>query len=296
MPADSTDTKAVLDTMDVGVFALGADGKVVCWSAGAERLTGQTADAMIGAPPPRILPLPPRKKIDPTCPAVATLRDGVTRRLDASLGCPGGAWLSVRVRITPLGDMDAPSGVVVVFHENSEKLALLQRIAELEQTALLDPLTGVANRRFVEDHLNVCMDQNTRYGWPFGLIFMDIDRFKAVNDEYGHEAGDQVLKHLAHVLDVRLRSFDLVGRWGGEEFIVICLNVGETDLRELAGRLREYVEAASFDYEGRKIAITVSIGATYPRREDTVRTLIQRADGLMYQSKQAGRNRVTFGE
>lgn len=293
-PNESTHREAVLDAMDAGVFELDAEGKVAYWSQGAERLTGRPARTMVGAAPPRLRPLGARPKGEPPRPALATLRDGVTRRADVHLACPGGAWMPAHVRVTPIGGVDAPTGVVVVFVENSEKLALLARVAELEQTALLDPLTGVANRRFVEDHLKVCMAQNTRYGWPFGLMFLDIDHFKTVNDQYGHETGDEALKHLAQVLDARLRSFDLVGRWGGEEFIIVCLNVDQPNLHELADRLRQYVERATFEHKGRKIAITVSLGATYPRPEDTVRSLIQRADELMYQSKQAGRNRVTF--
>ena len=124
----------------------------------------------------------------------------------------------------------------------------------------------------------------------------DIDRFKTVNDRYGHATGDQVLAMVARTLQSNLRSWDAVGRWGGEEFLVLCRNVDAPTLREVAERLRLLVESSHCRGEdGGDVQVTVSAGGTMTGFEDTPELLVARADALMYRSKQDGRNRISFG-
>jgi diguanylate cyclase (GGDEF)-like protein len=132
-----------------------------------------------------------------------------------------------------------------------------------------------------------------RYGWPFGLLFVDVDEFKRINDEHGHLTGDEVLRMVAQTLSRSVRSFDFVGRWGGEEFIAIIRNATEKTLRSVANRCRTLIENSSLIDHEREIRVTISIGATLARHEDSMETLFQRADQLMYQSKAAGRNRIS---
>lgn len=134
-----------------------------------------------------------------------------------------------------------------------------------------------------------------QHGYPFGLLFLDIDHFKAVNDTYGHEMGDQALRNIAATLSSNLRSADTCGRWGGEEFIVILADTDATALLRVAEKLRTLVERSTFMAEDREVIITASIGATLVGKNDTVKTIIKRADTLMYQGKLNGRNRVTVG-
>jgi diguanylate cyclase (GGDEF)-like protein len=138
------------------------------------------------------------------------------------------------------------------------------------------------------------IDEMQRYGWPCGLIFLDIDNFKIVNDTYGHNVGDRVLMMVARTLSVNLRSHDLLGRYGGEEFVAIITNLNMAQLHSSANRLRLLVEKSSLDTEYSTIQVTVSIGATVVRPEDTVETAITRADLFMYNSKIGGRNRVSI--
>jgi diguanylate cyclase (GGDEF)-like protein len=173
-------------------------------------------------------------------------------------------------------------------------MAALQRIKELQEMAYVDPLTGVANRAFTEINLRAKLDEMERYGWPFGVLFVDIDHFKDVNDRFGHDVGDQALRSVAKTLAGNARSFDLVGRWGGEEFLVASVNVDEEKIRLLGERFRALIGSSRVASNAGPINVTVSIGATLAREGDRVDTLVKRADELMYESKKAGRNRVTF--
>jgi diguanylate cyclase (GGDEF)-like protein len=186
-------------------------------------------------------------------------------------------------------------GAVESFIDASPLQSALERISILEREALMDGLTGIGSRRFLEINLSARLDEMVRYGWPFSVLFVDIDHFKDVNDTYGHEVGDRVLAMVAKTLAGALRSFDLAGRFGGEEMLAVLPNIGrERPLTEVAERVRRLVEASYLTLDdGRLVAVSVSIGATMARPGDTVQSLVTRADGAMYASKQQGRNRVT---
>lgn len=139
------------------------------------------------------------------------------------------------------------------------------------------------------------LEERGRYGIPFGVMFMDIDDFKTVNDCYGHDTGDRVLQFVARTLNANSRPFDLYGRWGGEEFVGIARNVTPADLKQMGQRLRKLVERSFLVVEDRRLQVTISIGATLATDCDTIESLIHRSDALMYQSKAAGKNRLTFG-
>jgi diguanylate cyclase (GGDEF)-like protein len=157
----------------------------------------------------------------------------------------------------------------------------------------LDPLTGIGNRRYVEGRLNAKLDQTRRYGWPLGLVFLDIDHFKVVNDTYGHAAGDEVLRMVARTMGTGSRTFDVVGRWGGEEFIAGLTSIEPPEAADAGERLRVLIESATVPIRDSRVRVTVSVGVTCARLDDTFESLVARADQLMYESKARGRNRVT---
>ena len=157
-----------------------------------------------------------------------------------------------------------------------------------------DALTGVANRRALILALDRDVARAVRSGEPYALLMLDIDHFKAVNDSHGHRAGDQVLCHVAAILRARLRAQDMVGRYGGEEFLVLLPDTPLRGAADLAESLRQAVAQAPCLYEGRSIAVTVSIGIFGGRLEpaDSWDMLIHTADQALYAAKAAGRNRV----
>ncbi len=133
-----------------------------------------------------------------------------------------------------------------------------------------------------------------RFGWGFGVLRMDSDHFKNVNDIWGHPAGDAVLRVAARTLAHNARSFDLVGRWGGEDFLAVVSGVDESKLHTVASRFRALVEQSNLDYEADRISVTVSVGGAIAQAADTEESLLERAGQHLYQSKAPGQNRVTL--
>lgn len=161
-----------------------------------------------------------------------------------------------------------------------------------ETEARTDALTGLPNRRYFLESLTRDLARAEREGKPLALMSLDIDHFKAINDQYGHAAGDLALQHLAHTLSEWVRGSDITARIGGEEFAIACLSASAGDARLLGERLRTAIEASCAEYNGTRFRFTVSIGIAFREDRDNVASLLQRADVALYAAKQAGRNRV----
>jgi diguanylate cyclase (GGDEF)-like protein len=170
---------------------------------------------------------------------------------------------------------------------------LVAQNKQLELLAITDQLTGLCNRLQLDRTLAEERARHLRYGKIFSLLILDIDKFKAVNDSFGHPVGDQVLLGIARILQAGVREVDVVGRWGGEEFLVICRETALEGALLLAEKLRLAVECHVFDSVGSKSA---SIGVATFRPGESVIETINRADAALYQAKHAGRNRVVCGE
>ncbi|MFT7860325.1 MAG: diguanylate cyclase [Sulfurimonas sp.] len=160
---------------------------------------------------------------------------------------------------------------------------------KLEELALTDYLTGLYNRSKIDEVLEYHINHAKRYETGFGVIMIDIDFFKEVNDTYGHQAGDLVLQEFAKILKNNARITDTVGRWGGEEFLVILEQISESNLLQVANKLRTTIEGHNFPVAGHK---TASFGTTLYQENDTAETLIEKADKALYNAKTSGRNRV----
>jgi diguanylate cyclase (GGDEF)-like protein/PAS domain S-box-containing protein len=292
--------REIINNLRDGLYIVDKQRRIVYWNASAERISGFTQEEVVGSScADNILchvDLTGNSLCCGDCPLSATLEQGTSRDVEIFLRHKDGHRVPVAARITALrGDDGQVIGGVETFSDLSSKTADELRLKELEKLALLDQLTQIANRLYLERELEARLDELARYGTPFGVMFMDIDLFKLVNDKYGHETGDRVLQYVARTLNANSRTFDLYGRWGGEEFVGIARNVTPADLKHMAQRLRKLVEKSFLMVEGHKLGVTISIGATMALATDSITTLIQRADALMYQSKSAGRNRITFG-
>jgi diguanylate cyclase (GGDEF)-like protein len=165
--------------------------------------------------------------------------------------------------------------------------------AELKSLARLDPLTGVNNRRALVEVIDHALDAAAGAGRPLGLVMLDADHFKAVNDRFGHSGGDKVLLSLVDHVQPVLGRHDVLGRIGGEEFVVLSPGSGLSQTRALGERIRAAVESMQLELDGHVLEMTVSVGVTaVVPGEDDVAALLQRADRALYAAKRAGRNRV----
>ncbi|AFL51894.1 two-component system cell cycle response regulator [Sinorhizobium fredii] len=177
-------------------------------------------------------------------------------------------------------------------HCNDRLRASVQQTIEL---AITDDLTGLHNRRYLDTHMKLLIDRASARGRPLSICITDIDRFKLVNDTYGHDAGDEVLREFANRVRATVRGADLACRFGGEEFVIVMPDTTPEMAAIVAERLRLMVEGRAFgiSQEDTVLTITASLGiATLRPHEDTAEALLKRADTALYQAKNNGRNRV----
>ncbi len=283
-----------------GVYFTDSDRRIVYWNKGAERITGYSAEEVVGrCCRDNILVHVDENGLSLCkghCPMAATIADAQPREASVFLHHKQGHRVPVQVRAIALNDEQGRvAGAAEFFNDTSSQETLQARIQELENLALLDSLTQLPNRHHIEPELVSRFHEIQRLQVSFGFLFMDIDHFKRFNDTYGHDVGDEVLRVVARTLKASMRPFDLVGRWGGEEFVCILRNVQAPLLLPIANRMRALIEASSVKAGNRMLGVTVSIGATLATAEDSLETLIKRADRLMYTSKANGRNQVTLG-
>lgn len=172
---------------------------------------------------------------------------------------------------------------------NAKNRELDAKNQALEVLSLTDRLTGICNRRKLDQTIVAEIRRARRYGKEFSLIMIDLDHFKSVNDRHGHPVGDLVLVRVADILAGLARETDVVGRWGGEEFLVVCPETGADVAVVLAERLRKEIEETSFP---RDTSLTASFGVTAATAKDDAQSLVQRADEALYAAKQNGRNRI----
>lgn len=181
------------------------------------------------------------------------------------------------------------------INESAPSIEVKLLMEALQQSAFKDGLTGLYNRKFLEEHTKKLIPQALRDNFNIGVLLLDMDHFKAVNDEYGHDIGDKVLKELSRILNETVRESDIIIRYGGEEFIVLLVNVKtENDALEVANKIRMRVSENEIDvYAGSKLRKTISIGLSmFPNDSKSLDSVIKNADIALYEAKSKGRNQV----
>ena len=190
---------------------------------------------------------------------------------------------------------DKISYIKSYINESAPSIEVKLLMDALQQSAFRDGLTGLYNRKFLEEHSKKLIPQAIRDKFSIGVLLLDMDHFKAVNDEYGHDIGDKVLKELSRILNETLRESDIIIRYGGEEFIVLLVNVKtEEDALVVANKIRMKVSENEIDvYAGSKLRKTISIGLSmFPNDSNSLESVIKNADIALYEAKSKGRNKV----
>ncbi len=235
-----------------------------------------------------------RMKADPLLQEVPVLfLTGRTDASDVAEGLRLGAHDYLR---KPFEAIELVARVRAAVRMRELQEALRERNAALEHIASVDPLTGLFNRRFMEEQSARAVSRLRRHGGWMAAVLLDLDAFKAVNDTYGHETGDAVLVAIARRLGTQSRLEDLIGRWGGEEFLVVATQTDGPSAAGLAERLRRAIEAEPVVVDGHAHAVTISAGWAAAPDGVPLADLVRAADRALYDAKEAGRNAVRGAE
>jgi diguanylate cyclase len=286
--------EGILESAGEGIVVVDQDARFTVFNPAARRILG--AESELGSPanaPRKETILRPRERCpipEDELPLSRALRGEPSDNMDLLIQSKGGAEKLIRVTGRPLTDANGRSrGGIITFNDIT---ALRAAEDELARSALTDPLTGLPNRRALDERLALLVSEGSR-GRQFALVLGDVDHFKKVNDTHGHSVGDEVLAHVGQVLRQSVRCTDFVARYGGEEFCILFTDVDEHRAVRLADNLRRTLADRQC-----RVAITCSFGVCTNRsgeRTDAA-TLLRAADRALYAAKHQGRNRVVASQ
>lgn len=300
MPEDNDFYKDIIDNLYDGVYFVDRDRVITYWNKGAERITGYSAAQTIGrACRDNLLNHITANGAQlclTNCPLAAVMEDGVDREAEVFVHHANGHRVPIVVRASAMRDRDGNIiGAIESFSNNTSVIEARSKLREMRRETMVDGLTGIGNRKYLEARLNAAIAEFQHSGVLGAVLFMDVDNFKQFNDRYGHNLGDQVLRMVAKSIRYGVRATDTVGRWGGEEFVAILHDVNDlATLQVPAEKVRNLVQHSRLDVNGMHLSVTLSMGGTLLRPDDTPATIIQRADRLMYEGKAAGRNCIVI--
>lgn len=288
---------AIISNMQDGAYFVDKDRRILFWNAAAERITGYRADEIIGKSCPESnlnhIDEDGRPLCQVGCPLFATNIDGKQRQERVFVRHKDGHRVPIRVNIFPIRKDDRILGSIELFTPDSPTRYADDLISHLSGMAMHDDLTGLPNRRYLESFLSYKLDQLKHFGQNMAVVFADIDNFSQFNNTYGHDAGDLILTNIARSIKANIRKDDLIGRWGGEEFVGVYTIKNEYEATIVAETLRNAVMSTEINFHDKPLNVTVSVGATTATIEDSIDSVVERADLLMYESKNNGKNRVT---
>lgn len=293
--------KNLLNSITDGVYFVGRDRCITYWNKAAERLSGFTAEEVMGKSCAdnilRHVDEEGRSLCLTGCPLADTLESGRSHEANVYMHHKFGHRVPVCVRSSPMYDDDGVIvGAVEVFRDISKDVNILQEMEKLRREALTDRLTGIGNRRYAELTMERLDETMRGSKVPFGILIADIDHFKRVNDTWGHHVGDMALAMVAQTLSGAMRPLDAACRWGGEEFVLLVSNTTAESLAAMARRLRMLVEKSWFEHEGERIGVTASFGCALSTPGEDAASVLRRADAMLYSCKDEGRNCVRIDE
>jgi diguanylate cyclase (GGDEF)-like protein/PAS domain S-box-containing protein len=293
--------KILLENIYDGVYFVDVHRKITFWNRGAERITGFSADEVMGSSCADNILVHVDEQghhlCDGSCPLQCSTETGCISNADVYLHHKNGQRVKVAVNASPIIDVEGKVvGAIEIFRDFSTQTLDNRVMEELKKSALVDALTDMPNRRYLEMKLNSCLDEFNTHGVVFGIIFGDIDSFKMINDTYGHMVGDDVLKMVAKSLSGNIRTVDFAARWGGEEFVMLITHVSREHLVSIAEKLRVLVAGSFLLVDESRLQVTISLGVTGVLPGDTAESILKRADNLMYQAKKAGKNCVKIDD
>jgi diguanylate cyclase (GGDEF)-like protein/PAS domain S-box-containing protein len=282
---------AIVESSNDAIIVKNLDGIITSWNASAERMFGYRAHEIIGCPITKLIPL---DRLEEESRIMNLIKNGkVSEHFETVRWAKDRKPIDVSVTISPVKDV---TGRIVGASKIARDITQSKESQErIQYLAYYDSLTGLPNRSLLADRMKLAIGNAQRYSTRMAVLFMDLDRFKLVNDSLGHEIGDKLLKIAAKRMQSTVRLTDTVSRMGGDEFIVLLSRI---EALEDAARISEkLITAVSQPYtiEQHELALTTSIGiSVYPDHGKDASTLVRNADASMYSAKEAGRNQYQF--
>lgn len=279
-----------------GVYVVDRNRKIIFWNKSSELITGYTSEEVVNkhcfSNILRHVTVDGKELCFDGCPVHKTLASGKTNKGEVFLHHKDGHRIPVSVKTFPIyGEDDKISGAIEVFTDTRDKDEAFIENRRLKKLLIMDELTKIYNRRHLDLHLKTMKQEADEYQTSFGVLFFDIDHFKNVNDTYGHLVGDRMLQMIARTLKSNIRGEDIVGRWGGEEFLSIVRASDASELKYVAEKLRVLCKGSSLQEADKELSVTLSIGGTMYLPGEPLEAMVKRADDNMYGAKDSGRNK-----
>lgn len=282
----------ILDHMTIGAYIVRPDRKIVYWNHAAEQITGYTADWMNGKTCPESQLLHLNKNGVPLCetfcPLLRTLETGKLHREKLWARHKDNYRILLDVTMIPIQDScGSVIGAAELFDRASQERYSENMVKDLYDAATHDPVSGLSGRRYMENYLEYKISEYRLFNIPFAVLFMDIDEFHEFNNVHGHDAGDRVLKTFGDAVASGLRGTDVLGRWGGDEFLAVAAIREPGDISGLVNRMRAVTEHLQVQTRtGNTLSVRISVGITIVREQDDAASIVDRADQYMYRAKQ----------
>ncbi len=276
-----------------GAYLVDEKRKILFWNKSAEKISGFKAREVTGSHCyQNILQHIDhlgRKLCLHDCPLHKTMNDGKIRQANVFLYHKDGTRIPVAIQTFPIKAKSKSIGALELFSSSGEISKLKNELSRAKKLSFFDSLTAVGNRRLLEDALKIAFSELKRFGQPFAVHLIDFDNFKMINDTYGHLTGDSVLKQIAKTISFNIRTVDIFGRWGGDEFLLIQKRATKKTMLELASKLENIVAGSKLP-QFPKIALSISIGSYLIKSSDSVKSALEKADKNLYLRKQLKRN------
>ena len=288
--------RQLVDSMSDGVVFVDHHRNILLWNRAMEKLTGITSTSVFQKQwLPSLLDLADEKGRvldDPECPVLQVVHTSVPHAKRYCVRSRSGGTLRVELRVHPVTNVESVNyGAVMMIRDLSSEISLEEAIENLQAMATQDPLTKVANRAEFERVQEILLAEHMQQKKPCSMILCDLDFFKRINDDYGHQAGDDALMTFAAMLKRFRNQGDVVARYGGEEFILLCANCDGSEAERIAENIRQTLEQTAMPVLDNK-SCTASFGVTEIQPGDSPETMLRRADRALLQAKESGRNRV----
>ncbi len=287
----------LLSNISIGIYFVDKNRTITFFNHEAEKITGYTASEVIGTSCKHNL----FNHMDQSgnllcllgCPLHATMMDGKNRCADVFLHHKDGHRVPIRVSSSQiLDDNGNVIGAVETFYDISHEYQMDKENEDLKVLALEDELTQLPNRRYLEEWIIAKHREFKKFKRRYGVLLVDIDNFKYINDTYGHLVGDDMLKVVADTLKGATRANDIAARYGGEEFMLVLSGIDVDKLQSIGKRVCALVYHSTLEVGSKELSVSVSIGGTIVKDSDDIKDVVSRADELLYKSKINGKNRI----